>query len=142
MTRFVVLDANVLIQFTESQHKRHDETVKLIAAVAAPLLVNNVTLAEVLVGAVKVGAEERVLQRIVSGLRVQLFDGIGAEWSLLVAELRANAKPKISIPDAIVLATAIEVNGQVLTFDGGLAKAAREHRRLYVPTALMDQSRI
>ena len=133
MNNKVVLDANVLIQYVEAEHVRHLETVDYLANIDGLFIVNNVTLSEVLVGAVRSHVSNVVLRSILGDLGAEIFDGVGETWSLLFAQTRANAVTKISTPDAIVLATALAIGGNVATFDNGLAKAAQAKHALYVP---------
>ena len=131
MIREVVLDACVLIQYVESEHPLHEETVDYLSQIDAPLVVNNVTLSEVLVGAEQAGIGDSILSSIIDDLGARVFDGIGSEWAMLVAQTRANSPVRIKVPDAIGLATALTIGGLVATHDKRLAKAAASEDALY-----------
>ena len=137
-----VLDACTLIQFIEETHARHEDTVELLASLNDDFLTTAVTLAEVLVGAVRVGRASDAIDRICTGLGVQVVDGPNTtdqstdgrvEWALIAATSRAQATPRIGIADAIVLATAAAGGHSVITFDAGLRAACVAHQVPILP---------
>jgi predicted nucleic acid-binding protein len=124
VTHSIVLDANVLIAYLDGNHPHHGRAVDLIATTSAALFVNALTLAEVLVGAVAAGVEQQVLAAITDDAAIAVVDGSGHDWALHLATARARSVPRLRMPDAVVLASALSVRGDVATFDDRLARAA------------------
>ncbi len=87
------------------------------------MLVHTATLAEVLVGAVRVGLRASVRDDLrAAGIDVASHD---ANEPLRLAELRALSGLKL--PDCCVLDVAIRNHASIATFDDALAAAARRH---------------
>ena len=132
--RSLVLDANTIIQYFDDSHKGHLAAVQAIGRTKHPLLVNDLTLAEVLVGAFREDRPSERLDDIKNKIGATIVGETGEEWAMYLAELRARVVPRLKVPDAVVLATALRVDGLVCTFDTALREAARNEGVLYVPT--------
>jgi predicted nucleic acid-binding protein len=118
----IALDASVLVAHLYPFDAHHEAaTGILLDAGDEPLLVHALTMAEVLVGGVKIGkgAEMRAdLQA--AGI---LIAGQDDDQPLRVAELRATTGLKL--PDCCVLDAARTNDARLATFDRALATAAR-----------------
>lgn len=117
----IVLDASVLVAHLSPSDAHHEAATQLLlAATDESLAVHALTLAEVLVGGVKIdkGAEMLAdLQAIGLGLAVRDDDE-----PLRLAELRALTG--LRLPDCCVLDAAQTNAAQLATFDRALAAAA------------------
>lgn len=117
----IVLDAGVLVAHLSPSDAHHEAATQLLlAATDESLAVHALTLAEVLVGGVKIdkGAELLAdLQAIGLGLAVRDDDE-----PLRLAELRALTG--LRLPDCCVLDAAQTNAAQLATFDRALAAAA------------------
>lgn len=118
----ITLDASVLIAHLASDD-RHSAVARSILRQAAgeALLVHPLTLAEVLVGGVRVGREQAMLAEL-DAMGLHVADG-GADQPLRLARLRASTGLKL--PDCCVLDTALTARAPLGTFDTALAVAAR-----------------
>ena len=118
----IVLDASVVIALLDSGDANHDVAVALLADhFDGGFTMHQLTLAEVLVGAVKAGRGAQLLNDLTAaGIRP-------AEPShddpLLLAELRATAG--LRMPDCCVLAVGLRSSAPIATFDAQLARAAK-----------------
>ena len=124
----IVLDACVLIAHFYSRDAHHERAGRLLAKVAGrPLVASPLTLAEVLVGPIKVGKLEQTraaLRRL--GVRsLPLHD----DAYLGLAELRAMTK--LRLPDCCVLLAAEQEEAALATFDERLGSIA-DHRGVEV----------
>lgn len=120
----IALDASVLIAHLDPADVHHvAATGILLDAAPGSMLVHTVTLAEVLVGAVKVGRGASLRDDLrAAGIEVAAHD---ADEPLRLAELRAGSGLKL--PDCCVLDVAIRHHASLATFDDTLAAAARHH---------------
>ena len=118
----IVLDASVLIAHLNPLDAHHDAaTGILLAAAPESLLVHTITLAEVLVGGMKIGRGAQMHADLyAAGIRLADHD---EEESLRLAALRATSGLKL--PDCCVLDTAISNAASLATFDHALAAAAK-----------------
>ena len=112
-----VVDANVVIAWQTSEHVFHADATRLIGDVEPPLYMNELNLAEVLVG---------IDRSDWSGLRGTLTE-MGFEFvhtgAVDLAATRLDSR--LRMPDACVLATARVVGADaVLSFDQALVAAA------------------
>lgn len=124
----IALDASVLIAHLSPVDSHHAAATAILAdATPGSMLVHTVTMAEVLVGGVRVGrgAAMRDDLRAV-GVDVAPHD---ADEPLRLAELRASTGLKL--PNCCVLDVAVHHRASLATFDAGLASAAR-HRGVAV----------
>ena len=121
MAGVIVVDANVLIAWW-TPGDQHADLAAEILDTEEDLILHPVTLAETLVWPVREGREDEAVQDIVRlGIdrHVPLLDE-----PLDVARLRGTTK--LRLPDTYVLATSIELDATLATFDRRLADAARE----------------
>ncbi|MCL2594253.1 MAG: type II toxin-antitoxin system VapC family toxin [Promicromonosporaceae bacterium] len=129
----VVLDACVLIALADPTHTHHEQALD-VAATAHPLAVTTLTLGEYLVKPAQLGRDVNVEEkRLLAGLRLSVLTdsqlGRTSSWPAGLAHVRA--KTGLKMPDAVVLAAALAINGQVTTFDKSLAIAATTYGVLY-----------
>jgi len=124
----IVVDASVLVAHFSQQDSHHMASAQLLRAAASEALVaHSLTLAEVLVGGVRIGRGQEMLADLMA-LGVQPASRDDNE-PLRLATLRVSTG--LRLPDCCALDTALTTTARLATFDGGLAKAAR---RLGVPT--------
>lgn len=118
----IVLDASVLIAHLNPGDAHHEAaTTLLLAGIPGQMLVNTVTLAEVLVGGVRIGRGAGMQDDLYAiGIAVAPRDD---GEPLRLAELRTTSGLKM--PDCCVLDTAIHHQATLATFDDQLAGAAR-----------------
>ena len=117
----IVLDANVLIAYWGDPDAHTDAALGILDT-EEDLILHPVTLAESLVGPVRVGLEAEAMAdytRLGVERHVPLLDE-----PVQVARLRSTTALKL--PDVYVLATAIHLGATLATFDRRLADAARE----------------
>lgn len=117
----IVLDSSVLISHLIADV--HSVRALDIIDTEDELTIHPITLAECLVGPVRVGREAEAMHTIES-LGIEQLP-IGAEQPLALARLRANTP--LRLPDCCVLAAAMETGAILATFDATLAKTATEH---------------
>lgn len=120
----IVLDASVLIAHLNSTDVHHAAaTALLLAGTPGQMLVHAVSLAEVLVGGVRIGRGASMRDDLYAiGIAIAPQD-VGEP--LRLAELRAASGLKL--PDCCVLDAAIRNQATLATFDTQLADAARRH---------------
>ncbi len=118
----IALDASVLIAHLNPHDSHHEAATELLLD-AAPrsLLVHPLTLAEVLVGGVRVG-RGAAMRDDLEAAGVSVAES-GPDEPLRLAELRATTGLKM--PDCCVLAVALHEHATLATFDLALADAAR-----------------
>jgi predicted nucleic acid-binding protein len=120
----IVLDASVLIAYLNRDDAYSEEALWLLAEAAGKdteLLVNPVTLAEVLVAPTRVGRQDEVLRVVTDvGVRVAQFP---PDAPTVLAELRCTG---LKMPDCCVLLTALEQRAAVASFDERLRRAAAD----------------
>ncbi len=118
----ITLDASVLIAYlnpTDSHHRA--ATDLLLWGVPGQMLVHTMTLAEVLVGGVRIGKGASMRDDLhAAGLAVAPHDD---GESLRLAELRTSTG--LRLPDCCVLDVAIRHQASLATFDDALAARAR-----------------
>ena len=120
----IALDASVLIAHLHPGDVHHGAATRiLLDAAPGSMLVHTMTLAEVLVGAVRLGLGASMRDDVrAAGIGVASHD---ADEPLRLAELRAASGLKL--PDCCVLDVAIGHRASLATFDDALAAAARRH---------------
>lgn len=122
----IVLDASVLIAHLEARDPHHARAVELLRTAAKAewlLIASAMTVAEVLVGAIRAGALP-VAQRALAQLGVAPVGFVGDDTAVRLATLRAETGLKM--PDCCVLLAAEDHDADVvLTFDAKLEGAAR-----------------
>lgn len=117
----IVLDANVLISYWGALDT-HTAAAFEILDTEEDLMLHPVTLAESLVGPIRVGREQSALEDY-ARLGVERHEPLIDEPEH-VARLRAETK--LTLPDCYVLATTIEHGASLATFDQRLADVARK----------------
>ncbi len=118
----IALDASVLVAHLYPHDAHHDAATSiLLGAADEPLLVHTITMAEVLVGGVRIGkGAEMQADLQAAGI---LIAGRDDDEPLRVAELRVTTGLKL--PDCCVLDAARTNGARLATFDRALATAAR-----------------
>lgn len=119
----IALDASVLIAHLNSEDVHHRAgTEVLLQAHPGSMLVHPLTLAEVLLGGVRVGRGAALRDDLMgAGIEVTAVD---LDQPLRLAELRATTS--LRLPDCCVLDVALHHRASLATFDDGLATAARK----------------
>lgn len=116
----IVLDASVLIALLDRDDAHHDRATALLrGTVGRRKAISTVTLAEVLVGPIRVGRQDAV-RRAVDRLRVDEV-GFPEDAAARLAGLRVSTG--LRLPDCCVLLAA-QPHGTVATFDERLRVAA------------------
>jgi predicted nucleic acid-binding protein len=118
----IALDASVLIAHLNPGDTHHQGATNiLLGTPPGSMLVHTLTLAEVLVGAVKTGGGASMSADLqAAGIELAPHD---AGEPLRLAELRATSGLKL--PDCYVLDVAVRNHASLATFDDTLAAAAR-----------------
>ena len=126
----IALDASVLIAHLNPADTHHGEATRiLLDASAEDLIVHTVTMAEVLIGGVRVGQGEQMEADLLAvGIRLAAHD---EQEPLRLAELRASSGLKL--PDCCVLDAAISNGASLATFDTALANVAKRHDIAVLP---------
>lgn len=118
----IVLDASVIIALLDPKDGHHIHASALITEHATEgFRMHRLTLAEVLVGAVRVGRGSQRFDDLVSLGVVPQEPGVND--ALILAELRATTG--LRMPDCCVLAVAQQEGLPLATFDHQLASAAQ-----------------
>jgi predicted nucleic acid-binding protein len=120
----ITLDASALVAHLRPQDAHHTAATRVLLDAAAAdeaLLLHAITLAEVLVGGMRVGRGPEMLADI-RALGVELARHDDGE-PLRLAELRATTG--LTMPDCCALDAAVVNAAALATFDRHLAKAAR-----------------
>ena len=126
----IALDASVLIAHLSPSDAHHAEaTGILLAASPGSMLVHPLTLAEVLVGGVRIGRGTAMRDDLqAAGVAVIPQD---AEGPLRLAELRVSTGLKL--PDCCVLDVALRHSAALATFDAALGSAAKRRGVALLP---------
>lgn len=122
----VVIDANAIIALRDARDGLHlRATATLRALIGRPKLVHPLTLSEVLVHPARRGGREEVARQRVALERAGfvVISGTSLPEPEDIAAVRASG---LTMPDAVVLASAAAVDASLVTFDKSLAAAARE----------------
>jgi predicted nucleic acid-binding protein len=124
----LILDASVLIGLLDTADAHHDRSVddtEAAGRTGQQLLVPASAYSEALVAFARAGRTHDAREAIAAmGITVTPLTDTIAEQA---AELRARHE-RLRLPDAIVLATARELDGELLSYDRRLAQIARTHR--------------
>lgn len=126
----IVVDASVLIAHLNPADDHHEAATQILMYPSSDsLIVHPITLAEVLVGGVKIGRGAQMNADLqAAGVRLAGHD---EQEPLRLAQLRAGSGLKM--PDCCVLDAAITNGATLATFDGALAKAARQRGVAVLP---------
>ena len=116
----IVLDSSIVIALFKPTDRHHDEVKESVIAVEERLMISTITLAEVLVRPAQLSQKEAVSK---AGLLRDYF-GLAIAVTSDVAELAAavRASTGLTIPDAIISATATLNEATLWTCDARLAK--------------------
>jgi predicted nucleic acid-binding protein len=119
----IVIDASVLIAHLNPKDAHHSRATEiLLAGTPGRMVVHTITMAEVLVGGVRVGRGVAMRDDLdAAGVVVAPYDD---GEPLRLAELRAGTGLKL--PDCCVLDVAIRHQAQLATFDRALADVAQK----------------
>lgn len=118
----IVLDASVVIAFLSPSDPHHARAAQLLEEHSAGgFRMHQITLAEVLIGAVRTGRGAQLFDDLTS-LGVVAHEP-GANEPLILAELRATTG--LRMPDCCVLAVAQQESLPLTTFDDQLARVAK-----------------
>lgn len=120
----IVLDASVLVAHMNPADSHHEAATQiLLAGTPGQMLVHPITLAEILVGGVRIGRGASMRDDLYgAGIVVVTYDD---DEPLRLAELRATSGLKL--PDCCVLDVAVRQRASLATFDETLANAARRY---------------
>ena len=113
-----VVDAGVVIAYLDDLDVHHAEAIRVIAEAGAGLMMHPITIAEVLVRPARVGRAADVWTELAAiGMSTDQhpFD------FLQLAELRATTRLKM--PDCCVLASSVNHEAELLTFNDRLRLA-------------------
>lgn len=126
----IALDTSVLIAHLSSSDSHHVEATSILhEAATEPLIAHSLTLAEVLVGGVRIGMGTEMLADLyATGIQIASRD---EDEPLRLAILRVTTGLKL--PDCCVLDTALTTGSGLATFDHNLAAAARQRHVAVVP---------
>lgn len=126
----IVLDASVLIAHLNPLDYHHDSASELLLNGATEtLMVHAITMAEVLMGRVKIGQAEVLLDELTDiGVQVATSDS-GEPLRLAVLRVETGLK----LPDCCVLAVAVFHRATLATFDAALGSAARRSSLVVLP---------
>ncbi len=128
----ITLDASVVIAHLYPQDPHHHAaTVFLLDHADEPMLMHSLNLAEVLIGGVRAGRGQELLDDL-RAIGIQVADH-QAEEPIRLATLRVETG--LRLPDCCVLNTALTTNSTLATFDERLASVARS-RHLSVAPAI------
>jgi len=119
----IAIDASVLIAHLNPIDPHHDAATEvLLSGTPGQMLVHAITLAEVLVGGVRVGRGIAMRDDLyAAGITIAPHDD---DEPLRLAELRASTGLKL--PDCCVLDVAVRLQARLATFDNALASQARK----------------
>lgn len=124
----LILDASVLIGLLDTADAHHERSVDNIEAAdraRRPLLLPASAYSETLVAFARAGRLRDAREAVAAmGIAVMPLTETIAERA---AELRASHE-RLRLPDAIVLATAQEQRGELLSYDRRLSQLASKHR--------------
>lgn len=126
----ITLDASMVIAHLYPQDPHHETASEFLrASTDEEFIIHSLNLAEVLVGAVKVGRGQEMLTDV-EAIGIRVADRQDGE-ALRLANLRATSGLKL--PDCCALDTALTTASTLATFDDALAAAARHHHLTVAP---------
>jgi predicted nucleic acid-binding protein len=124
----VVFDSDVLIGFLNRDDAHHADAVARVRAALAPgtrRMLSAVNYAEILIGPLRAGAQERVKQMLVQ-FNIEI---IQVDMALAERAAAIRARTNLKLPDAFVLATAVHAEHrgyqdvELASFDDSVLKA-------------------
>ena len=115
----VVLDSSVLIALISPKDHHHQTVLKSLTA-KHQYLISALTLTEVLIAPNRLSAS--IGQQMLTAIKRSIHEviDIDSEIAVLAAQLRASTN--ISLPDALISATATATKAQLWTCDKALGK--------------------
>lgn len=120
----IVLDASVLVAHLEANDAHHARaTALLLGATGEVFMASPLTLAEVLVGPARTGR----LDDAVAALDHLGVGGVDLDQDAPARLAVLHSGTGLKLPDCCVLLAALQVQGEIATFDQSLAGAARQH---------------
>ena len=126
----ITLDASVLIAHLQPRDPHHQAATEYLREHAdEPFMIHSLTLAEVLVGGVRAGRGQELLNDL-HAIGVRVADTREGK-SLRLAALRVETGLKL--PACCALDTALTSASTLATFDERLASAARAHHLKVAP---------
>lgn len=130
----ITLDASALIAHLQPGDIHHEVATRyLISNAHERMLIHSLNLAEVLVGAARVGRGHELADDL-KAMGVEVAPA-QADEALQLARLRVDTGLKL--PDCCALVTALSTQSTVMTFDERLARVARA-RHLAVAPAIEE----
>jgi predicted nucleic acid-binding protein len=124
----LILDASVLIGLLDTADAHHDRSIDNVEAAdraGRRLLLPAGAYSETLVAFARAGRLSEA-RNAVAGMGIAVVP-LTESIAERAAELRAGHE-RLRLPDAIVLATAQEENGELLSYDRRLSQLADKHR--------------
>lgn len=121
----IVYDSDVLIGYLNGGDAHHPRSVACLVAEARAGtrgLVSAVSLAEVLVGPTRIGAQARVH----AAIGTLGFEVVPVTVGVAGRAAEVRGRTALKLPDAIVLATALEARAGLASFDERLLRAHAE----------------
>jgi predicted nucleic acid-binding protein len=126
----ITLDASVVIAHLQPRDPHHQAATTYLRDHATErLIIHPLNLAEVLVGGVKAGRGQELLEDL-QAIGVQAADRSDGE-PLRLATLRVETR--LRLPDCCALDTALTSESTLATFDDNLARSARERGLAVAP---------
>ena len=116
----VVLDSSVLIALLSESDSHHD-AAKKATTIKHQYSISAITLSEVLIAPFRHSPKVASATQQAITQSIEQIVAIDSTIASLGASIRANTK--ISLPDALISATASSLNAQLWTCDRALAKA-------------------
>jgi predicted nucleic acid-binding protein len=124
----VVFDSDVLIGFLNRDDAHHTDAIARVRAALAPgtrRMLCAVNYAEILIGPIRAGAQERVKQMLVQFN----IETIQVDMALAERAAAVRARTNLKLPDAFALATAVHAEHrgyqdvELASFDDSVLKA-------------------
>ncbi len=119
----IVLDSSVLISIYYEGDVHSEIVRKYMASKENEYLISTISLAETLTHAAVKGPE--TLEKMVDRIRMAVTEIFGVNQEIAIAAALVRARTAITMPDAIISATATLVGAELWTLDQKLAKAHR-----------------
>ncbi len=122
----VVLDSSVVIALLTPFDKHHIAARAAVAEIEERLMISTITLAEVLVRPAKLSY--RACSELAEELSKQFGEPINLSSEIAVLAATVRAITGLTIPDAIISATATVLAAELWSCDAALAKAHKGAR--------------
>ena len=115
----VVLDSSVLLGFLDPDDVHHAAALDVVSAAVAAgdtIVLSTAVLAEALVGPARQGPEIRAAAESRLMEAIDRLHPVDRDVAVRAAEIRARHRT-VRMPDAMIIATALALNGRVVTAD-------------------------